>query len=52
MQTWQRNPQSAEDEHPWTEWFAPANDFRGITWDVKADGMYYSALPRRTTDVG
>lgn len=47
MQTWQRNPQNAEDEHEWTRWFAPATDYRDVIWDIHLDGLVYTTTARK-----
>lgn len=35
--TWIRNPQNVEDEHPWVTWFADPRRFRNVTFDPIAE---------------
>lgn len=47
VNTWQRNPQDSSDEHDWSGWFADPRDYRDTVWNIHADGLIFSATPRK-----
>lgn len=45
MNTWDRNPQPAEDAFEAEQWFADPKLYRDTRWNIHAEGLDFLATP-------